>query len=153
MKIHSSPLLSPSLLYLKTSNGLSFYLHEIELSPQSSTVVWLVPVPMLELSLWPSPFCVPWTFVPAIQSAWKAFPTGFKTMILFFIIWIPLPYIKLASQAWFCLLVSFLMICILPLECKPSEDRDFVGCFCLYSPSPSMPAPGVGNQTVNSKIG
>lgn len=78
-----NPLLSPSLLYLRTLNGLSFYLHEIELSPQSSSLVWLVLVPILELPLWLAPFCVPWPFAPAIQSAWKAFPTGFKTMILF----------------------------------------------------------------------
>lgn len=75
-------ILSPSLLCLRTLNGLSFYLHEIGLSPPSSTLIWLAPVPILELPPWLAPFCVAWPFAPAIQSTWKAFPTGFKTMML-----------------------------------------------------------------------
>lgn len=142
MKIRCSSLLSCNPLQLGTFNGLSLYL---AWNWTSYPVVhtWSGPSPHLgthfdmqstshSSSLFPR-----WPFAPISQSAWKALPKKFKTDFLYLDLSL---YIKQTSQAWFYLFASLLMVCLLPLECKPHEGRDFVGHVCLYSPSPSMPA-------------
>ena len=121
--------------------------HEIKLRTQSYTHD-LALIPLLEISRWHTkcqshsgpllgslaPLNLPFG-LPT-----RVFPQRFK-LILFHhsdptsIYKVSFPGLP-GSICW---LVSLLMVCLLPQECKPHEDHDS-GCACLCSPRPSVPA-------------
>lgn len=100
------------------------------------------PLGMLTLVYWSdilyavAPFFLVWPFEPAVQSAGRFFQQEFSSVTSFSIIEIPLPYIP----CLICLLICLLIICFLPLECKPHEGRDLVDHICLCSPNLFMPS-------------
>lgn len=127
---------------------------------------WPLIVFSMKLNFLPSHACMIWPLYPSqnsyfgyakCQPQWPPFfssgPLNLPFTLLqgsskkvsrlgfFFVIQIPLPYVKQPPHVWFiCLLVCLLMACLLPLECNPPEGRDLVGHVCLCSPSPFMPS-------------